>query len=138
MGARPAYMSMINLCGHVAQSWPMFMPSTSTVDLSPSMSCRRRCGRGWPDFVVILRPSRLITRSAHRCHGVRRRPMRLGTVHIADSFEELVIGFAQVSAGSIPDRPFLLDGPDDNDRSDTFSGWDGIYVDLHPRTATCA
>jgi phytoene dehydrogenase-like protein len=37
-------------------------------------------------------------------------PYAPGTVHIADSFEELVITFAQLSAGSIPDRPFLLMG----------------------------
>jgi phytoene dehydrogenase-like protein len=37
-------------------------------------------------------------------------PYAPGTVHIADSYEELVISFAQLSAGSIPDRPFLLIG----------------------------
>jgi phytoene dehydrogenase-like protein len=37
-------------------------------------------------------------------------PYAPGTVHIADSFEELVITFTRVSAGSIPDRPFLLMG----------------------------
>jgi phytoene dehydrogenase-like protein len=37
-------------------------------------------------------------------------PYAPGTVHIADSYEELVMSFAQLSAGSIPDRPFLLIG----------------------------
>jgi phytoene dehydrogenase-like protein len=37
-------------------------------------------------------------------------PYAPGTVHIADSYEELVMTFAQLSAGSIPDRPFLLIG----------------------------
>jgi phytoene dehydrogenase-like protein len=37
-------------------------------------------------------------------------PYPPGTVHIADSYEELVISFAQLSAGSIPERPFLLIG----------------------------
>lgn len=37
-------------------------------------------------------------------------PYAPGTVHISDSYEELVIAFAQLSAGSIPDRPFLLMG----------------------------
>jgi phytoene dehydrogenase-like protein len=37
-------------------------------------------------------------------------PYPPGTVHIADSYEELVISFAQLSAGSIPDKPFLLMG----------------------------
>jgi len=37
-------------------------------------------------------------------------PHAPGTVHIADSYEELVMSFAQLSAGSIPDRPFLLIG----------------------------
>jgi phytoene dehydrogenase-like protein len=37
-------------------------------------------------------------------------PYAPGTVHIADSYEELVLSFAQLSAGSIPDRPFLLIG----------------------------
>jgi len=37
-------------------------------------------------------------------------PHAPGTVHIADSYEELVISFAQLSAGSIPERPFLLMG----------------------------
>ena len=37
-------------------------------------------------------------------------PYAPGTVHISDSTEELVTTFAQLSAGSIPDRPFLLMG----------------------------
>ena len=37
-------------------------------------------------------------------------PYAPGTLHIADSYEELVMTFAQLSAGSIPDRPFLLMG----------------------------
>ncbi|HEY6684359.1 MAG TPA: NAD(P)/FAD-dependent oxidoreductase [Propionibacteriaceae bacterium] len=37
-------------------------------------------------------------------------PYAPGTVHISDSYEELVVAFAQLSAGSIPDRPFLLMG----------------------------
>jgi phytoene dehydrogenase-like protein len=37
-------------------------------------------------------------------------PYAPGTVHVADSYEELVMTFAQLSAGSIPDRPFLLIG----------------------------
>ena len=37
-------------------------------------------------------------------------PYAPGTVHISDSYEELVIGFAQLSTGSIPERPFLLIG----------------------------
>jgi phytoene dehydrogenase-like protein len=37
-------------------------------------------------------------------------PYAPGTVHIADSYEELVIGFAQLTTGSIPERPFLLAG----------------------------
>jgi phytoene dehydrogenase-like protein len=37
-------------------------------------------------------------------------PYAPGTVHIADSYEELVVSSAQLSAGSIPDRPFLLIG----------------------------
>jgi len=37
-------------------------------------------------------------------------PYAPGTVHIADSYEELVMTFAQLTAGSIPDRPFLLMG----------------------------
>jgi phytoene dehydrogenase-like protein len=37
-------------------------------------------------------------------------PYAPGTVHISDSYGELVIAFAQLSAGSIPDRPFLLMG----------------------------
>ena len=37
-------------------------------------------------------------------------PYAPGTVHISDSTEELVTTFAQISVGSIPDRPFLLMG----------------------------
>jgi phytoene dehydrogenase-like protein len=37
-------------------------------------------------------------------------PYAPGTVHISDSFEELVISYAQLSTGSIPERPFLLIG----------------------------
>jgi phytoene dehydrogenase-like protein len=37
-------------------------------------------------------------------------PYPPGTVHISDSYEELVISFAQLSTGSIPERPFLLVG----------------------------
>jgi phytoene dehydrogenase-like protein len=37
-------------------------------------------------------------------------PYPPGTVHISDSYEELVIAFAQLSTGSIPERPFLLVG----------------------------
>jgi len=37
-------------------------------------------------------------------------PYAPGTVHIGDSTEELVTTFAQLTVGSIPDRPFLLMG----------------------------
>jgi phytoene dehydrogenase-like protein len=37
-------------------------------------------------------------------------PYAPGTVHIGDSMEELVTTFAQLTVGSIPDRPFLLMG----------------------------
>ena len=37
-------------------------------------------------------------------------PYAPGTVHISDSYQELVTSFAQISSGSIPDRPFLLMG----------------------------
>jgi hypothetical protein len=37
-------------------------------------------------------------------------PQAPGTVHISESYEELVITFAQLSTGSIPERPFLLVG----------------------------
>ena len=37
-------------------------------------------------------------------------PYAPGTVHISDSMEELVTTFAQLTVGSIPDRPFLLMG----------------------------
>jgi phytoene dehydrogenase-like protein len=37
-------------------------------------------------------------------------PYAPGTVHISDSPEELVTSFAQLSTGSIPERPFLLMG----------------------------
>ena len=37
-------------------------------------------------------------------------PYAPGTVHISDSYQELVTSFAQISSGSIPDRPFLLIG----------------------------
>jgi phytoene dehydrogenase-like protein len=37
-------------------------------------------------------------------------PYAPGTVHISDSYEELVTTFAQLSTGSIPDRPFLVMG----------------------------
>ena len=37
-------------------------------------------------------------------------PYAPGTVHVSDSTEELVTTFAQISVGSIPDRPFLLMG----------------------------
>jgi phytoene dehydrogenase-like protein len=37
-------------------------------------------------------------------------PYAPGTVHISDSYEELVIGYAQLSSGHIPQRPFLLVG----------------------------
>jgi phytoene dehydrogenase-like protein len=37
-------------------------------------------------------------------------PHAPGTVHLADSVEDLLIGEAQLSAGAIPERPFLLVG----------------------------
>ena len=33
-----------------------------------------------------------------------------GTVHVADSVEEMTQTLAQVSSGTVPDRPFLLTG----------------------------
>jgi phytoene dehydrogenase-like protein len=62
-------------------------------------------------------------------------PYAPGTVHIADSYEELVITFAQLSAGRIPDRPFLLIGQmttTDPTRSpeDTESMWAYTHVPL--------
>ena len=63
-------------------------------------------------------------------------PYPTGTVHIADSYEELVMAFAQLSAGSIPDRPFLLAGQmttADPTRSPegTESMWAYTHVPLH-------
>ncbi len=41
----------------------------------------------------------------------RNRPERVpGTVHVADSVEEMTQTLAQVSSGTVPDRPFLLTG----------------------------
>jgi phytoene dehydrogenase-like protein len=37
-------------------------------------------------------------------------PYAPGTLHISDSYEELVTSFAQLSTGNIPERPFLLMG----------------------------
>ena len=37
-------------------------------------------------------------------------PYPPGTVHIADSYEELTTFYGQLSAGAIPDKPFLLIG----------------------------
>jgi phytoene dehydrogenase-like protein len=37
-------------------------------------------------------------------------PYTPGTIHIADSCEELATSFAQLSGGAIPDKPFLLIG----------------------------
>ncbi|HKH55030.1 MAG TPA: NAD(P)/FAD-dependent oxidoreductase, partial [Propionibacteriaceae bacterium] len=37
-------------------------------------------------------------------------PYAPGTVHIADSYEELTTFYGQLSAGAIPDKPFLLIG----------------------------
>ena len=37
-------------------------------------------------------------------------PTAAGTVHVADSVDELSIGAAQIAAGLIPSRPFLLTG----------------------------
>src|SRR4029453_11531094 len=37
-------------------------------------------------------------------------PYAPGTVHVRDSYEELVISYAQLSTSSIPERPFLLMG----------------------------
>jgi phytoene dehydrogenase-like protein len=37
-------------------------------------------------------------------------PYAPGTVHLSDSYEELAMAFAQLSAGSIPEHPFLLMG----------------------------
>jgi phytoene dehydrogenase-like protein len=37
-------------------------------------------------------------------------PYAPGTLHISDSYEELLTSFAQLSTGSIPERPFLLMG----------------------------
>jgi phytoene dehydrogenase-like protein len=63
-------------------------------------------------------------------------PYPPGTVHIADSYEELVISFAELSAGSIPNRPFLLIGQmttSDPTRSPegTESMWAYTHVPLH-------
>jgi len=62
-------------------------------------------------------------------------PYAPGTVHIADSYEELVMTFAQLTAGSIPDRPFLLMGQlttSDPTRSPegTESSWAYTHVPL--------
>ena len=101
---------MINLCAPAARCWPMLPPSISTVGWSASMSCRRGCGTRWPVFGETLGPSRSITHSAPRCHGARRRRTRPGPCTSATPIEELVTSFAQLSSGSIPDRPFLLIG----------------------------
>ena len=74
------------------------------------LRCHRRYGPGWPVFAGTLGPSRSTMRSGVQCRGARRRRNLPGTVHVSDSYEELVIGQAQLSTGHIPERPFLLVG----------------------------
>ena len=104
---RLAYRFMINLCGPVARCWPMSPPSISTAGWSP-MSAAEGAGQ---DGRFPPRPcDRQGRLRAQRSSAVERAAaVRPGTVHISDSYEELVIGCAQLS-GHIPERPFLLVG----------------------------
>ena len=45
-----------------------------------------------------------------RCPGRPRRPDAPGTVHVADSVEQMTEALGQVAAGAVPARPFLLAG----------------------------
>ena len=56
------------------------------------------------------RRSRSTGPSARPCRGATRPAGRPGTVHLADSFEELSAAIRQVDSGYIPASPFLLVG----------------------------
>ena len=84
--------------------WP---PSTSTAGWSPSMSCHPRCGSGWPVSAAILTVKVDYTQRPGAVERRRRTPRGPST---SATYEELVISCAQLSAGIIPERPFLLVG----------------------------
>ena len=56
------------------------------------------------------RPSRSTGLSTRRSPGLRTPPLQPGTVHVADSVVDITEAMGQVTAGAVPDRPFLLMG----------------------------
>ena len=65
--------------------------------------------------------------------GVPRRPPGPGTVHVADSVEEMTEAMGQVAAGAVPARAVPADGPDDDHRPDPVPRRDRVAVGLHAR-----
>ena len=59
-------------------------------------------------------------------------PASPGTVHISDSVDELSLGHAQIAAGQIPERPFLLTGQmTTTDPSRSPAGTESVWAYTH-------
>ena len=107
---RSAYRFMINLYGPAARCWPMshaehlYGRLVTFDELPPKVRAKMAGFRRDPGTVKVdYALSGPVPWSAPP-------PYAPGTVHISDSYEELVIGYAQLSTGNIPERPFLLIG----------------------------
>ena len=66
--------------------------------------------------------SRSTGRCRARCHGLTRTSHGAGTVHVADSLDELTMTSAQLAMSQVPDKPFLLVGQMTTVRPDSIAG----------------
>ena len=114
-------------------------------DVSATAPLRPAGRRGAPARAGRARHARLRARPRHRQGGLgalraRSRgptgPTRApGTVHIADSVEEMTQTLAQVSSGVVPDRAVPADRPDDVERPLPVARGHRVVLGLHARPA---
>ena len=115
---------------------PTSSPRTSTAAWSPATTLPRpdRPRRCAPSSSTRPR-SRSTGRWTARSRGRRRRPYAPGTVHVADSVEQMTEALGQVAAGRDPGGAVPAGRPDDHHRPDPLAGGHRVAVGLHPRPA---
>ena len=119
------------------RSWPTSPPRNLYGGLlgrrRPARAGSRRAMRSLPARPVHGQ-GRLGARRAGPV-GRRRRRTRPGTVHVADSVEEMTEALGQVAAGCDPRAPVPARRPDDDHRPDPLAGRHRVDLGLHPRPA---
>ena len=94
------------ICHRIA--WCCSIPTPRSSHRSPATPCLPAIASGCCSFATDPAPSRSTTPSTRRFRGSTTSACRAGTVHVIGTFAELVAAEADVAAGRMPDRPFVL------------------------------